>query len=363
MVSTELCDPALELSKEIIQGFANLGITKLHKWQRELLLSPSIFTTKNLLYTAPTSAGKSLVYEIIMLKRIQQTLLKSIIIVPFISIVREIVTKLNAFNLRVLGFFGTESTLAIDEYDIAVCTIEKANSIINRLIEDGQINFLSTVVVDELHLLGDKDRGYLLELMLTKLMISCPEVKIVGMSATLPNITSISAWLDALLYTTDFRPVPLVEFIKLGDEVMDQYSNTVKMDVDLVVAKKLGDPDLLIPIVYETVKEFHSVLIFCSTKLNTENTAKNIARLIKIQYDPFEIEDIMHRRKLLVQELVESDPEADENLKYCITKGVAFHHSGLTLFEREIIESGYRKGAILILCATSTLASGVNVRV
>ena len=53
--------------------------------------------------------------------------------------------------------------------DIAICTIEKANSIVNRMLEDGSLADLGCVVVDELHLLGDPSRGYLLELLLTKI--------------------------------------------------------------------------------------------------------------------------------------------------------------------------------------------------
>lgn len=41
---------------------------------------------------------------------------------------------------------------------------------LNRLLEDQRINELGIIVVDELHMLADSHRGYLLELLLTKVM-------------------------------------------------------------------------------------------------------------------------------------------------------------------------------------------------
>jgi DNA polymerase theta len=52
---------------------------------------------------------------------------------------------------------------------VIVATIEKANSLINKMLEDDTLGQLGCVVVDELHMVGDDDRGYLLELLLTKL--------------------------------------------------------------------------------------------------------------------------------------------------------------------------------------------------
>jgi DNA polymerase theta len=52
---------------------------------------------------------------------------------------------------------------------VIVATIEKANGLVNKMLEDDTLGQLGCVVVDELHMVGDDDRGYLLELMLTKL--------------------------------------------------------------------------------------------------------------------------------------------------------------------------------------------------
>jgi len=54
--------------------------------------------------------------------------------------------------------------------DIVFCTIQKANQLINNLIEVNQMGRLRTIVIDELHLIGDESRGYILELLLTKLV-------------------------------------------------------------------------------------------------------------------------------------------------------------------------------------------------
>ena len=126
-------------------------------------------------------------------------------------------------GIRVESFAGSTSPPGgLKNVDLAICTIEKANGLINRMIEEGSLNQLGIVVVDELHLIGDSHRGYLLELLLTKVLYASlrsdarASVQIVGMSATLPNLQLLAQWLRADLYRTDFRPIPLKEYIKIG---------------------------------------------------------------------------------------------------------------------------------------------------
>jgi DNA polymerase theta len=76
--------------------------------------------------------------------------------------------------IKVDGFIGNSSPHGgFQSVDMAICTIEKANSLMNRLIEEETIFEVSVIVVDELHMVNDSSRGYLLELILSKIKYLC----------------------------------------------------------------------------------------------------------------------------------------------------------------------------------------------
>ncbi|CAJ0952638.1 unnamed protein product, partial [Ranitomeya imitator] len=146
------------------------------------------------------------------------------------------------------------------------------------------------MVVDELHMLGDSHRGYLLELLLTKIQYvtrkpaagnkSCSdsrsEVQIVGMSATLPNLGLLASWLRAELYHTDYRPVPLREQLKISKTFYDSSMVAVREMQPLIYVK--GDDDHIVSLCYETVQGGHAILIFCPSKNWCEKLSDTIAR-------------------------------------------------------------------------------------
>jgi superfamily II DNA/RNA helicase len=217
------------LPANILRRYSQHKISKLFPWQVDCLLVDNgvVFQgTKNLIYSAPTSGGKTLVSELLILKKLSTTMTlgdpksnprKTIFfIVPFIALAEEKSTYFREIwsdmNIGIKTFHNEDGTSNIlgEDVELVICTIERANILINQLFDDKRENQLSMIIIDEIHLLSDSNRGFLLEVLLTKVLYVCKEkVQIVGMSATLPNIAELADWLSASLYITEYRPVNL----------------------------------------------------------------------------------------------------------------------------------------------------------
>lgn len=218
------------------------NITQLHAWQAECINQNGGAALRggSLLYCAPTSGGKSLVAEVLLLRRLDRVRHErrfAILVMPLIAVCEEKVALLEELlaplNRRVLRNFGSlgidKKNLPGPETGVIVCTTEKAYSLVNRLVEEGRLDLVTMMVVDELHMVGDPRRGPNLERMLISLRHAAraqhgtqrgegAPMQLVGMSATLPNLDSIGKWLGADVFKTTFRPVELYKYLVLENE-------------------------------------------------------------------------------------------------------------------------------------------------
>ncbi|XP_067645253.1 helicase POLQ-like [Eurosta solidaginis] len=354
--------------------FEHKGIEKLYEWQEECLNLPAIRLRKNLIYALPTSGGKTLVAEILMLREVLCREKDVLFILPYVSIVQEKVCAMSPFAIA-MDFIVDEYTAGKGKCppvkrrkrkSIFIASIEKGAVLIDSLIETQRADEIGLVVVDELHLIGEKGRGATLEVLLTKIMFIDANIQIVGMSATIGNLQEVSNFLKADVYTRSFRPVELREYIKCGNDILEiktagktleevfVYNRNVDYNYNDVIAR--CDPDHLAGLVAECAPE-NCVLIFCPSRKNCENVALLLSRILPNKFRE-------HRKR-------EKDDLMDALDKVCgvlgdvlaktIPYGIAYHHSGLTIDERKFIETAYRFGVLSVICCTSTLAAGVNL--
>ncbi|EFA81654.1 hypothetical protein PPL_05648 [Heterostelium album PN500] len=356
----DCCKQLFDLPEMVSNIYIRRGIKTLYDWQKECLTDGNLLDGSNLIYSLPTSGGKTLVAEIILLRSAHLQKKKCLFIFPFVSIVTEKAESLVEFGQQlkfsVDAYYGIQGVIPVPPGNgIVVCTIEKANIIVNQMIEDKRMSEIGTVVIDELHMIGDGERGVLLEMLISKILfVTKGSVQVVGMSATIPNLAMMQRWFRGGVYEKQFRPVKLEEFVRFEEKI---YAKPDGAPARLEESRQLEKGDNLVHLVKEVTSEGHSVLVFCHTIELTVSIAKKIATAL-----PEERQVKKDEKDILLRNLgAATFPNADDNLKATVPSGVAFHNSTLTNDEREIIEQGFKERTLNVLCATSTLSAGVNL--
>ncbi|XP_047478541.1 helicase POLQ-like isoform X2 [Penaeus chinensis] len=353
---------------------AHRGISKLYDWQEECIIKGS--GSENLIFSLPTSGGKTLVAEVLMLRQLLLKKQNALLILPYVALVQE--------KVRGLAPFGVELEFLIEEYAgsrgsfppkakrkksvLYIATIEKASGLVNALLETDRMQELGLVVVDEVHMLAEPGgRGAMLESIITKLRYAARKVQLVAMSATVGNLNELASFLGAQLYTGNFRPVELAEYVKIINQIWE-INTSARVEEDLLKNKRLScfpysqeqkkiDIDMVGGLVGEVVPE-HSCLVFCPTKRNCETLAELVCRILPKELTKVRVTD---KRALYRALSEEGSGVVCPILRRTIPYGVAYHHSGLTEGERRLLEEGYLAGTLCCLCCTSTLAAGVNL--
>ena len=102
----------------------------------------------------------------------------------------------------------------------------------------------------------------------------------------------------------------------------------------------------------EVIEKNKQALVFMPTRVSAEKSAEDIAKLTNIQLFDLEKE---------ILKVVSTPTQQCRRLSHCIKKGIAFHHSGLTNEQKDIIEDNFRNGKVKIICCTPTLAAGMSL--
>eukprot|EP00392_Amoebophrya_sp_AT5.2_P002472 g2477.t1 len=340
---------------------------------------------ENMLVCAPTGAGKTNIALLTMLNvlmahvkpvtngiggtagngaggevAVDKDAFKIVYIAPMKALVQQLVgffaQRFEVYGLSV-GELSGDSSLSkaqIAKTQILVTTPEKWD-IITRKSGDSRANMhlVRLVIIDEVHLLHDT-RGPVLEAIVARTLRQVERtqepIRLVGLSATLPNYTDVAAFLRVserglFKFDNSFRPCPLQQtFIGVTDKKAVRRMNTMN------------------EVCFEKVQEAagkHQMLIFVHSRKETAKTAKTL-REMAMENDvvPRFLAGNSAAKEILAEEAKTAhSPDLKELLPY----GFAIHHAGLSKEDRVLVEELFADKHIQILVCTATLAWGVNL--
>jgi antiviral helicase SLH1 len=350
-------------------------------------------SNENLLVCAPTGAGKTDVAMLTVLRTIKMharsldpTLgetsngrtgnlfgiryddFKIIYVAPMKALASEIVAKFSK-RLRYLGVKVRELTgdmqltrQEIAETQMIVTTPEKWDVVTRKPSGEGELaTKVRLLIIDEVHLLHE-DRGAVIETIVARTLrlveSSQSLIRIVGLSATLPNYVDVADFLRVnryqglFFFDSSFRPVPLEQhFIGVQGKPGSPQS---RLNHDKATYEKLST----------LIEQGHQVMIFVHARKETVKTATTMREMCK---EEGILELIQQARddgsmagkvNTFRREVMES---RNRELKELFETGFGIHHAGMLRKDRNLSERMFETGVTRVLCCTSTLAWGVNL--
>ncbi|MFB5597522.1 MAG: DEAD/DEAH box helicase [Nitrosopumilaceae archaeon] len=347
----------LDLPQQAKEFLESDGYTKLFPPQADSVKS-GLLEQKSILVSAPTASGKTLIATLAMLSYLSKNSGKVVYLSPLRALAAE---KFNEFKKlekiplgkKIKGQISTgdfeSADTKLEKSDILILTNEKMDSIIRHGLE--WIDDIGLVIADEVHLIGDQDRGPTLEMILTKLKLLEKNPQIVALSATITNADEIAEWLNCKLIENEWRPVPLTEGVYDGGWV------TMHDGKDFEIESSLRGPP--VDLGAESVKNGGQSLIFAETRTRSALLAAKASDIISRYLQNSEKTEL----EKISKKIMGSNEHTTlvKTLAELVKKGVAFHHAGLNQNCRETVENEFRKGNIKLISSTPTLAAGINL--
>ena len=346
----------LPIPQFLKENLLNAGIRELYPPQAEAIKA-GVLDGENLILATPTASGKTLIA--LMAASIHLVRGGKILyLVPLRALASEKLQEIQELLCKGSGFKVAASTGDYDssdpwlaKYDIIVATNEKADSLLRHRAE--WIDDLTMIVFDELHLLGDEDRGPTLEMVITKLKRRLGDFQTLGLSATISNAEELAEWLGAKPIISDWRPVPLKEGVLYG--LQAEFA-----DGDVRRLEQM-DENVIVNAVLNVLMEGGQALVFAPTRRSAENYAMRLAQAFTRRIGILRDDEREELRRYAEELLAEERSVFTENLAKMIAAGAAFHHAGLSYNQRRIIEEAFRSRVLKAVAATPTLAAGVNL--
>ncbi|MEN2499735.1 MAG: activating signal cointegrator 1 complex subunit, partial [Marteilia pararefringens] len=342
-----------EFLRNILCNISSLNVIQ------SILFETAYNTDENMLIAAPTGSGKTISAIICIAREIEKHLdekgnlfdnkFKIIYIAPMKSLASEITATFCQMLKPLKALECTGDTLPsrkeIESSNIIVSTPEKWDIITRKSTGDTDlVSICKLLIIDEVHLLAS-DRGAVLESIVARLFIQIEKqqskIRIVALSATLPNYIDIAKFLKIemqkglFVFDDRFRSTPLdLSIIGISQKRHTNYSPE-----DILFNQTMLD------IIMDESKEDKQSLVFVHSRNQTEKTARFIideitksAKSLIIRSDDTDVE-----QKKLSKESFHSN-----FLQTAVLYRIGIHHAGMSRHDRNIVERLFRNSNLLV---------------
>ena len=369
IASNEKLVQVSDLPDWVQPAFSTLNVRSLNRVQSKMLQA-ALYESHNLLLCAPTGAGKTNVALMCMLHEIGKhrrsdgtfdlDAFKIVYVAPMKALVQECVLsfskRLAPYGISVKELSGDQNLTRqqIQQTQVIITTPEKWDIVTRKAGDRTYTQIVRLMIIDEIHLLHD-ERGAVLESLIARTIrqieSSQEMVRMVGLSATLPNYEDVATFLRVehdkglFFFDNSYRPVPLQQ----------QY-------IGITEKKALKRFQLMNEICYEKVLQQagkNQVLIFTHSRAETAKTAIALRDMATSNdtLSRFVREDSASLEILKVEAATAKNPDLKDLLPF----GFAIHHAGMVRSDRTLVEDLFADKHIQVLVSTATLAWGVNL--
>eukprot|EP00803_Ostreobium_quekettii_P005866 evm.model.scf_17.6 EVM.evm.TU.scf_17.6 scf_17:76728-98390(+) len=368
--------PAVEsehfISIEEFEDWAQLafqGYKTLNRIQSRIFQT-AYRSNENILVCAPTGAGKTNIAMITVLREIglhrqfeiiQKAEFKIVYVAPMKALAAEVTAnfsrRLAPLGLKVRELTGDTqlSKREMTETQMIVTTPEKWDVITRKGGDVSMAALVRLLIIDEVHLLND-DRGSVIETLIARTLrqveVSQSMIRIVGLSATLPNYRDVATFLAVNLETglfyfdASYRPVPLaMQFVGVSEKNFVNRNNVMNE----VCYKKI----------VSAIKRGKQAMVFVHSRKETGKSARILGSIAQRAGEAELFMDKMHPDyPAAVRDISKS---RNKEVAELFPSGFGIHHAGMLRTDRSMMERLFASGVLKVLCCTATLAWGVNL--
>ena len=342
-----------------------MEIFELDHFQKEAIQAAR--DNNSVIVSAPTGAGKTLIAEYIIEDCIQNN--KGVIYTAPIKALSN--QKFRDFSQKYPGKTGilTGDVSINRNAPILIMTTEIFRNGI--LVNPEEFQEREWIIFDEIHYLDDIERGTVWE---ETIILLPPQMKILALSATIPNIKEFTGWLKEVhgfpLKTVieTSRPVPLHFFFQCDNEIFPNFEKLKSSDL---LRKNLKNPSYQEKYIFSKPNRLRTLLntlqtqkatpciYFTFSRRKCEELAQETSHHNFLT--PYEKDKIMHLFDELLDKFNISSSPHINFLTPLLRRGIAYHHAGLLPTLKEIIERLFTTGLIKLIFTTETFALGINM--